>query len=338
MWIHTSARLNADAFEADIDLGAVPRSAETDFSTMTPFATTQPLAETFTLPTVNPTGVWERLVRERGYRQDEIDAVFVYSSFLTDMIHQPYAAYALYANPGADGVSAHSSKSEPRTPTLINMNRLGLFPDYGTNIVMHEFGHRWLYYFEMIEDGERKRSINPSGMHPAGYVHTPAAFTVRSADDASAMGGAAFTELPDSQFRTPSSSGWDISFSWPELYLMGLARPEEVPPWFYIRDSDPALPPEYHPAAGLTVTGTRIPVQLQQVIDAMGPRDPAYETSQKHFRVLFVVLERAHQPLAPAALDPAHRLRFEDAFSRATGGRATITSQVSEGRRRAVRK
>lgn len=339
MWIHTSARLNADAFEANLDLGAVPRSAETDFSSLSPFETTQPIVETFTLPTVNLTGVWERLVRERGYRDDEIDAVFVYSSFLTDMIHQPYLAFALYANPGADGVSAHSSKAAPRTPTLINMNRLGLLPDYGTNIVMHEFGHRWLYYFEMIEDGVRSRSTNPSGMHPAGYTHTPAAFSVRSPDDASAMGGASFMELPNNQFRTPSSSGWDIAFSWPELYLMGLARPEEVPGWFYIRDSDPALPPEYHPAAGVTVTGTRVDVRLQQIVEAMGPRDPSYATSQKDFRVLFVVLERAGQPLAPEVLDPAYRLRFEDAFRRATGGRATITSRVhADARRRAVRK
>ncbi|HET7705128.1 MAG TPA: hypothetical protein VFM36_03515 [Thermoanaerobaculia bacterium] len=339
VWLHTGSNVQADSVQFDLDLGTPARSAETDFSELTVRETSGPFVEGFRVPRVNVVGVWDRLKKDRGYTDDSVDAVFVYTPFLSDLIYQQYGAFALYANPGADGVSAHSSKSQPRTPTLVNMNRLGSFGNFDTQILLHEFGHRWLYYFDILEAGAKRRSLNPLGNHPAQFVHTPAAFNLRTGSDSSVMGGATFTDLKNGTYRSPMPGEWSSSFAWHELYLMGLAKAEEVPGWWYIRDANPALGLEYYPPPNFTVAGSRVEVGIEQVINAMGHRDPSFETSPKNFRVLFVILERPGEPLASEQLDPQYRLRFEDAFSKATGGRGKVrTSAADPVRRRAASK
>jgi hypothetical protein len=333
-WLQTGSQIHADSVEIALDLGPIGRSAETDFSELTVRETSSPFVEGFTVPRVNVVGVWDRLKKDMRLRDETVDAVFVYTPFLSDLIYQQYGAFALYANPGADGVSAHSSKSQPRTPTLVNMNRLGVFGNYDTQVLLHEFGHRWLYYFDILEAGQKRRSLNPLGNHPAQFVHTPAAFNLRTGSDSSVMGGATFTDMRDGTFRSPTPGEWSTGFAWHELYLMGLARQEEVPGWWYIRDTNPALGLEYYPPANFMVTGSRVEVGIEQVINAMGHRDPSYETSQKDFRVLFVMLEREGEPLSSEDLDPQYRLRFEEAFSKATGGRGRVRTTAAEPTRR----
>ena len=337
VWLHTSTEQPADELELTLELGSIPTPAELDLSASDGVHRAE-IVETFTVPSVNVTGVWNRLKRERGFHDDEIDAVFVYTPFLSDLIYKPYGAFAMYANPGADGVSAHSSQLWPRTPTLVNMNRIGSFGQFDTKVLLHELGHRWLYYFDILEAGERRRSLNPLGNHPAGFVHTPAAFNVATAADSSAMGGARFSDLANGTFRTPEAGEWAASFAWHELYLMGLARPQEVTPWWYIADANPTLPLEYYPPGGLTVTGTRVNVGVEQIIGAMGPREPAYESSQKEFRTLFVILERPGQPVTPELLSSRYRTELEQAFARATGGRGKLRTDVPSPKRRAATK
>src|SRR5687768_4737505 len=120
-WLHTGSQVHADTVEISLDLGPVGRSAETDFSDLTVRETSSPFVEGFRVPRVNVVGVWDRLKKDMGFTDETVDAVFVYTPFLSDLIYQQYGAFALYANPGADGVSVHASKSQPRTPTLVNM-------------------------------------------------------------------------------------------------------------------------------------------------------------------------------------------------------------------------
>jgi hypothetical protein len=120
---------------------------------------------------------------------------------------------------------------------------------------------------------------------------------------------------------------------------MGLARHDEVSPWYYIKGTEPRLGEEYFPPFNTEVKGQRVNVTVEQIVEAMGPRDPDFTKSQKEFRVLFVVLERPNQPVAAADLSAEYRLRFEEAFAKATGGRAKVDTSVTimaRGRRRAV--
>lgn len=327
VWAYT----NGDHARATIDLGPVPQPIETDVSAIASIETSRPFIETYRLGSVNVAGVWQRLQREFGYRDGEIDAVAIYTNFLSDIVLTRYGAFATFANPGADGVSQYSSSRQPKTTTLMHMNSIWAAPtiEAATQILLHELGHRWLYYFEIEENGQNVRAVNPLGLHPAQWVSTPGAFL----HDSSPMGGSRFADNRNGTFTTPPSSSFN-AFTWHELYLMGLARAEEVQPWFYLRGTP--LGDEYFAPSGTTISGTRVDVSAQQLLAAMGPRNPSFETSPKTFRVLFVVLERDGAPAPSLGTLPRD---FERAFAAATGGRGRVVTAAAPpgGRRRAVR-
>lgn len=317
IWIYTNAFSTADAAEATIQLGEPREALEIDFSALASIETARPLIETFSLPAINVNGVWQRLQSDFGYRDEDIDAVAIYSDFPSDILLSPYGAFATLANPGADGISQYSSASRPRTPTLMHMNSLFAFEgDGAAQILLHELGHRWLYYFEIDEAGQRSRAHNPKGYHPAQWVHVPGAF-----GDASPMGGTAFRENGDGTYSTPLDVT-HVGYSWHELYLMGLARVEEVQPWYYLTGT--TFGDEYFPPPGQTVSAKRVNVNVQQIVSAMGPRTPSFNAAPKEFRVLFAVIERT-----PVASMPPFRTRFESAFSAATGERGRVVTALS---------
>jgi hypothetical protein len=349
LWLGVTSRsatqsFTADAVSGSMSLGPPAASSSVRFSSLaTPARIDGPLVESFTLPDVNVQGVWEQLRAAYGVDPDLIDGVAVYQDHPTDIVL--YAgAYAYSGNPGVGGIRAGwSGLNQPRSPALMHMNLYDFGwnsrADYSVSVINHEFGHRWLYFLRIMENGTPTQSLNPGGGHPAQYVHTPAAFEVYGPADASAMGGANFRDNGDGTFSSPDALGY-FSYSWHDLYLMGIASPEEVPPWFYIANSNPPLPISYSPPPGTTVSGVRRNVTIQQVIDAIGPRLPVAAESQRAFRVLFVLLTRDGSTVTPEMIDRMneHRLGFEWAFHRATGGRGTIISAFGgEPRRRAVR-
>ncbi|HEY0142252.1 MAG TPA: PKD domain-containing protein [Thermoanaerobaculia bacterium] len=319
VWMYTNAFSTADQLEATVNLGGVPSEPlEIDFSELTSLETAKPLVESYRLPSVNVAGVWERLQHDFGYRNDEIDAVAIYSDFPSDILLSPYGAFATLANPGADGISQFSSSTHPRTPTLMHMNSVFAFSGQGAaQILLHELGHRWLYYFEIDEAGERSHAHNPRGYHPAQWVHTPGAFH----QDSSPMGGTIFRDNGNGTFSTPSNPAY-MAYSWHELYLMGLARTEEVQPWYYLTGTP--FGDEYFPPPGQTVSAKRVDVNVQQIVSAMGERRPSFDASQKEFRVLFVVIERAE-----ATSVPPFRTQLEEAFTHATGSRGRVVTALS---------
>jgi hypothetical protein len=65
-----------------------------------------------------------------------------------------------------------------------------------------------------------------------------------------------------------------------------------VPDWWYIRNADPAQPGAYWPQAGVTVTGDRVPVSVDQIIAHEGPRIPAFPESRLDFTVPLVLVIR----------------------------------------------
>lgn len=334
-----SQPFNADVASGILTLGAPTGASSLRFSTLaSPVRVTGPLVETFTLPAVNTEGVFEQLRSAYPIDPSSLDGVAIYQDHPSDIIF--YAgAYATRGNPGVDGISPVGGTAVPRAPTIMHMNLY----DYGWNarpeisgsVLNHEFGHRWLYFFSIMEDGVRSQRLNPFGAHPAQYVHTAAAFPVVGPGDASTMGGSNFKVNGDGTFSTPDVVGY-FGYSWHELYLMGLASPEEVPPWFYIADTDPALGLQYTPPPGTTVSGTKRDVVIDQVIESMGPRRPSAAESQRHFRVLFVLLTRPGSEPSPEIIDAMvqHRLGFESVFNRATGGRGHVSTSFGGGARR----
>ena len=273
-----------------------------------------------------------------GLSDHDYDAVAIYQTFFTDLIY--YAgAYATGGNPQVDGVRPFMpvyGTHAARAPTLLHMNQL----EYNWNakersasqVLLHEFGHRWLSFFSIVENGSLSDAVNPTGAHPAAYVHTAAAFPVYGEHEASVMGGAYFTQQGDGSWIAHAAN---MGYSWSDLYLMGLAAPEEVPPWFYLAGT--SLPLAYWPAEGAVVEGVVHGVSVPQITAVHGRRNPTTALSQREFRVAFVLVSDGAPTDAEVAKINEWRQVMERNFLLATGGRGrAITTFTRPAKRRSL--
>ncbi|MBW3563699.1 MAG: hypothetical protein KY459_03135 [Acidobacteria bacterium] len=330
-WIwDTAAGRSVDSVNGTYAHGYSEDSFELDLGAASGRSARRPIVESFTLPDMDPYAVWDLVAREYGLRAFDTDALAIYQDFFTDLVL--YAgAYSTVGNPGVDGVASRGGYGSyaPLSPALLHMSRLGYryntTDELSTHVLNHEFGHRWLYFFEITENGESTHSLNPTGAHPAQFVHTPAAFDVRGSRNSSAMGGSWFEDRGDGTFMAREELA-SYGYSWHELYLMGLARADEVEPWFYIAESDPRLGDAYYPPDGIVVNGTRRDVSIDQLVESMGERSPDHDRSRKRFSTYFVLLVRDLEGLSPAKVDDLHYRRrlLHEAIPLATGGRAIL--------------
>ena len=338
----TAPSRNADSVSTVVTFDAPQRRTGNDLSAVAEGGELAlPIAEAFVLPVFDPYAVWERLQPAYALSDDDVDAVAMYQTFYNDIIF--YAgAYATVGNPKVDGIAPASPWYGPgvrRTTGLLHMNQLtynyNAAAETASKVILHEFGHRWLYFFSILEGGSVSRVLNPVSAHPAAYVHTPAAFPVYGEGESSVMGGAVFTQQGDGSYVAHAAN---MGYSWTDLYLMGLAAQQEVAPWFYLANT--TLPREYWPPEGAVVTGDKREVKLSQLISIHGPRDPSAAVSQRAFKVLFVlVTEPGREPTdAEVAKLNEWRALLERNFSLATGGRGRVeTTWVRPARRRGVR-
>jgi hypothetical protein len=338
--LHRPTNRLVDTSTVGIPFTAAPRTTTTDLSLHERGVFETPVAETFTLGVFDPFEVWNIMRASHALSDYDYDAVAMYQTHFTDMIF--YAgAYATGGNPQVDGVAPYGptyGRHTSRAPTLLHMNQLTYnyseAEKTAAMVLLHEFGHRWLYFFSIRENGQTGRFLNPISAHPAAYVHTPSAFPIYGERESSVMGGAYFTGQGDGSYKAYVAN---YGYSWTDLYLMGLAAPEEVPPWFYIANTD--LPKAYWPAQGAVASGERRDVVLSQVTAVHGPRIPSVALSQRRFRVLFVlVTENAEPTAAEVAKLNQWRTVMERNFELATGGRGRLeTTYVKAAKKRATR-
>ena len=330
-----------DSVSTDMTFTPAPRSLVTDLSAVAQDARLDvPIVEPFVLGSFDPWRVWDVVQTAYGLSDHDVDAVAMYQSFYTDLML--YAgAYATGGNPQADGIHPFSpfyGTHATKKPTLLHMNQL----TYGyqraeasaSQVLLHEFGHRWLYFFSIANQHGPPNVLNPVSAHPAAYVHTAAAFPVYGEHESSVMGGGYFTQQQDGSWIARASN---MGYSWTDLYLMGLAAPEEVPPWFYLAGT--WLSPAYWPPDGAVVTGEKHEVKVGQITAVHGPRIPSVVYSQRLFRVLFVLVTENGEPPTDAEVAKLNEWRrvMERNFALATGGRGRlVTTFVRPGKRRVM--
>ena len=166
---------------------------------------------------------------------------------------------------------------------------------YAMSQIAHEMGHRWGAFVSAKVNGE---TIPLGPTHWARGLQAPVAFPYVRATEASIMGGGVwqdnfdgtFTQLDD-DYYVPAT-GW----SYLDLYLMGLVKPDEVPDFFILRNLK---------AAGKDANGhpifkaDRTKVTIQDVIAAEGPREPGADKSQRQFNTgMVMVVEHGKKPSA----------------------------------------
>jgi hypothetical protein len=187
-------------------------------------------------------------------------------------------------------------------------------------ILAHETGHRWLARIHFV-NADRAVSDQLLGRQRAHW-----SFFTDS--DGSVMEGNEIEDLGGGSFRTTISTE---KYSRLDLYAMGLATAAEVPRWFFIDAPISGWDREDGPISGVSITGTRRDVLIQDVIDALGPRRPAAADSPRLHRQAFVFVRRASAVQNPQDMARLANIReqFGPFFSRATENRMTVRTTLA---------
>ena len=207
--------------------------------------------------------------------------------------------------------------------------------DPALTVFAHEIGHTWLANASYLADGERISMQNGGGAHWDLEVHAPAPFPWRGEHNGSVMGGAYWRENADGTFT--ATNGWTSKrggFSWLDLYLMGLATPDEVPDMFILsnlrREGPCTFAEEWECERFGPFAADKEIVTMEQVIAATGSRDPPAERARKVFNTGFVYFLLPGQQPDPELLreHADYRDRALAHWSHVTGGRGQLTSEL----------
>jgi MYXO-CTERM domain-containing protein len=157
----------------------------------------------------------------------------------------------------------------------------------------------------------------------------------------SPAGGNAWKDNGDGTFTASGQSPKTVHYSMLDLYLMGLASPNEVPPFFVLESPNVTsgqMDPFFGHAFGqmsfpwfgdtpLTVSASRRTLTIDDVIAANGPRMPAKSNGALKLGVV-LMLAKNTKPEDVAALEAAFEpiaSSLAPAFADATGGRGSFT-------------
>jgi len=194
----------------------------------------------------------------------------------------------------------------------------------GFEILGHEVAHRWLAHFRFKDPlGTRSGALlGRGGVHWSFFLDT----------DASVMEGNDIADAGGGRFETVD---FTRRYSALDQYAMGLRGPEEVAPFFYVEGADNFRPNRPYklsssPEAGVTFTGVRRTVRMEDVLAVMGPRIPDAAHAPRSSRLAFVLVADATAPATPARTAGLARirLRFEDLFREATDGRGNVDTSL----------
>jgi hypothetical protein len=228
--------------------------------------------------------------------------------------------------------SSRDFGSAGRLRSLVLMDALTKYPtnpaqnflgeDSTLSLIGHETGHRWLALLQ-FRDAQGRRSEELLGRDLAHW-----SFFFDS--DASVMEGNDIEELGGGSFRTARAVE---RYSLLDQYAMGLVSPSQVPPFFYVEAPTNVVPRrdrEDAPDVGVTFSGTKREVRIDDVIDAMGRREPTVSASPKVHRQAFIYIQSIGQTLDQAQVDKLDRFRRDwmPFFLGATDRRMTVETRL----------
>ncbi len=166
-----------------------------------------------------------------------------------------------------------------------NVNQTGFWNLYSAaDILAHELGHQWLVRATFIDAQGRENTdlLGRGNAHWSYYFDS----------DLSFMEGNEIEDNGNGLYTTQTKRATYNPF---DRYLMGLIPASEVPAKFYV-DGNGTVGPNNQPAkSGETIAGTRIDVSIDQIIGALGERNPSVAESQKDFRIGFILLVKPGQ-------------------------------------------
>jgi hypothetical protein len=184
-------------------------------------------------------------------------------------------------------------------------------------------GHRWLARLGFTRSG-----LDGGALLGRGALHW--SFFLDS--DASVMEGNDLEDRGGGRFETGAVAR---GFSALDQYAMGLRAPAEVPPFFYVEAPDDFRPNRAYkagsgPEPGVSFTGLRRDLRIEDVIAALGPRVPSSDAAPRLLRQAFVLVADASAPATEAKIATLARIRarFEPWYRDATSGRGASDSSL----------
>jgi hypothetical protein len=267
---------------------------------------------------------------------DEYDELitFVASNFPGDV--EPEAGFAFYLGLAGFTAGINSFTGNPneaggltRLNGLVNMNDLNEYPaDFNTDflggvasgaeILGQEFGHAY-GAFVQSDAGD---ILGRGDAHWSFFLHHP------GVGNASPLEGNRWNDNGDGTFTTVESF---TGMSELDEYLLGLRAPADVSPFFLI--TPPAFDDSTFPFPGVMVSGTRVDMTIQNIINMHGPRLPDTTSSMKTFKVAFILVIPQGTTALPADIAKldGFRLAWESYFFNETEGLGTMDTTLAAG-------
>lgn len=217
--------------------------------------------------------------------------------------------------------------------SIVFMDDIAKYPDdpavkfAGENSTLgllgHESGHRWLVSLKFLD---------PTGTGSGAWLgrdNVHWSFFMDS--DASFVEGNDIEDLGGGSFRTTAAVE---RYSALDQYAMGLRSTAEVPPVFYVENPVNVTgnrTKDSNPRVGVTFSGTRRSVLIQDVVDVLGPRSPDASAAPKLHRQAFIYVVGNGSSADPAAIAKIDRFRraWEPFFQTATDGRMRVETRVN---------
>ena len=194
--------------------------------------------------------------------------------------------------------------------------------------IAHEAVHRWAAHlqFRNPRSGRVEELFGVECQcHWSEYLHAPVVYPVwpdyssEPYPEKSLMGGALWKDNGNGTFTRQDRPIWPTGLSALDLYVMGMIPATEVPDTFLLTDVQETN-------TWGTVRATKVPVRIEDIVAAMGPRVPAADASRKEFRLGVYLLHEDGRPPRPDMLERARDVTdaIPGYFTRATGGRMRV--------------
>ncbi|MCY4110236.1 MAG: hypothetical protein OXG11_14580 [Chloroflexi bacterium] len=209
----------------------------------------------------------------------------------------------------------------------------------------HEVTHSWTAYLEYVKSNGTRSPLFADSFadgcrcHWRGDLHVPAAFPWGGEEAPSLMmggeGGGVWRDNGDGTFTVVTDFGGASGLSWLDLYAMGLAEVSEVRDLYVLRNLEPAPGNDSPRSSGHyrgTFRATKESISIDQIVAAMGPREPPAARSRKDLNTGFVyLLEPGQEPTAELLqLHEVYVDRVVEYWSHVTGGRSRLSTRVSD--------
>jgi hypothetical protein len=194
----------------------------------------------------------------------------------------------------------------------------------GFEILGHEVGHRWLARAAFADAAGR----SSGSLLGRGLSHWSFFFD----SDASVLEGNRIEPIGGGRFLTV-----DIARRYCALdqYLMGLRPAAEVPAFFYVDEPDDFRPSRAFkfsssPEVGVSFSGIRRDVRVEDVVAALGPRVPDAGSAPKVLRQAFVLVADQVAGATPERVRALARIRasFDAWYREATSGLGSVDSTL----------